>query len=93
LKPSRLINIGDMVRLRSTRECGIVLLVWVNERGDRDCYVAFYGKSFPKRAMILRRRKRDPKRPYVLRYYDTSLEHAPCPWRLAARQFAKLPAN
>jgi hypothetical protein len=71
------LKIGDRVRLRATRECGIVLLVWTNEHGDRDCYVAFYGKSFPKRAMMLRRQKRDPKRPYMLRYYDSSLERVP----------------
>ncbi len=72
-KRSEALKIGDRVRLRSSRECGIVLLVWANEHGDRDCYVAFYGEAFPDHRVASRRRKRDPKRPYVLRYYETSL--------------------
>ncbi len=70
---SQPLEIGDRVRLRSSGECGIVLLVWTDEHGCRDCYVAFYGKAFPNRRMASRRRKRGPKGPYVLRYFEVSL--------------------
>ncbi|MGK7939002.1 MAG: DUF6745 domain-containing protein [Crocosphaera sp.] len=58
---------GTKVKLPSTGEYGIVVHCWYsNEIYDFDCYVAFYGTSFP-----------DPEtdcRPYIFRYAAVSLE-------------------
>ena len=62
---------GQKVRLRSTGEVGIVVWTWQNEQDDTDVYVAFFGNEFPQS-------KYDgstcPKKPYILRYYESSLE-------------------
>ncbi len=59
-------RIGQKVRLRSTGEVGIVVWLWENEHGDAEVYAAFFGMEFP---------VGEPKeKPYVLRYYDSSLE-------------------
>jgi hypothetical protein len=57
---------GDRVALVSTGERGIVIHTWhAEEIGGEDCYVAFFGKAFP---------KGKPRRiPYVLRYAASSL--------------------
>ena len=60
------IPVGTRVRL-STGEVGIVIHTWTDaEMECDDCYVAFFGDSFPvgKPDCI----------PYVLRYLATSLE-------------------
>jgi len=58
---------GTRVKLRSTKEYGIVVHCWYSDEiFDFDCYVAFYGTSFL-----------DPEtecRPYILRYAAVSLE-------------------
>lgn len=58
---------GTKVRLPSTGEYGIVVHCWYSEEiYDYDCYVAFYGTSFP-----------DDKtdcRPYIFRYAAVALE-------------------
>lgn len=60
------LRIGQKVRLSSTGEVGIVVWLWKNEYGDTDVYVAFFGMEFP----VI-----EPKeKPYILRYYDSSLE-------------------
>lgn len=60
---------GDRVILRSTRECGIVIHAW-DDAGEQDCYVAFFGESFPPTA------EKPTRKPYVLRYFASSLERA-----------------
>jgi hypothetical protein len=59
-------RIGQKVRLLSTGEVGIVVWNWRNENGDIDVYVAFFGMEFPV--------DEPEEKPYVLRYYDSSLE-------------------
>ncbi|MCO5169666.1 MAG: hypothetical protein M9894_25285 [Planctomycetes bacterium] len=39
---------------------------WINEQGIPDCYVAFFGHDWPAP-------DGKPDKPYVLRYYATSL--------------------
>jgi hypothetical protein len=58
-------KIGDKVRLTSTGEVGVVVWMWKNEQDIMDCYVAFFGDTFPEGI---------PEQPYVLRYYESSLE-------------------
>jgi len=59
------LQIGQKVKLKSTKEVGIVTWLWKDEHGDTDAYVAFFGKKFPRGV---------PKeKPYVLRYYASSL--------------------
>ena len=63
---------GEMVVLVSTGECGVVVTSWLDEDlGARDSYVAFFGKKFPAAGV------KPGKRPYVLRYCDSSLRAAP----------------
>jgi len=60
------LTIGDAVRHRDTGEVGIIVWMRSSDDGAADTYVAFFGDSFP---------VDDPKeKPYVLRYYSTSLE-------------------
>ena len=59
---------GDQVRLLSTGECGVVVHAWRDEQwGVVDCYVAFFGEAFPEDGTP------PSRRPYVLRYAETSL--------------------
>ncbi len=51
----------------------MVVQTWLDENGDQDCYVAFYGKCFPPGTAML---PCSPPKPYVLRYYSTSLRLA-----------------
>lgn len=60
---------GDRVKHKSTKECGIVVHVW-DDAGAEDCYVAFFGFEFPSLTA------EPTQKPYVLRYYATSLEPA-----------------
>ncbi|EAM52467.1 hypothetical protein WH8501_17200 [Crocosphaera watsonii WH 8501] len=58
---------GTKVRLPSTGEYGIVAHCWYSEEiYDYDCYVAFYGTSFPDEKTYCK--------PYIFRYTATSLE-------------------
>ncbi len=68
---------GDRVILSSTGECGVVVATWPIEAGSKgdDCYVAFFGKRFPVPG------KPPRQKPYILRYYHSSLRHAPSPKR------------
>ena len=59
---------GDRVLLKATGERGVVVCTW-DDDGITDCYVAFFGHEWP--AI-----DRQPDRPYVLRYFSTSLEPA-----------------
>jgi len=47
-------------------ECGIILHTWVDDHGDEDCYIAFFGFRFPEPGI-------KPEKPYVLRYFAKSL--------------------
>ena len=65
------LTVGDSVRHRDTGEVGIVVWLSSSDDGSEDTYVAFFGDSFP---------AAEPKeKPYVLRYYTTSLEKIPLP--------------
>jgi len=58
---------GTRVRLSSSGEYGIIVHCWYSEEiDDYDCYVAFYGTSFPDEKTYCK--------PYILRYGITSLE-------------------
>lgn len=58
---------GTRVKLSSTEEYGIVVHCWYSDEiYDYDCYVAFYGSSFPD--------SQTDCRPYILRYATVSLE-------------------
>ena len=58
---------GTRVRLPSTGEYGIIVHCWYSEEiYDYDCYVAFYGTSFPD--------EKTDCRPYIFRYAAVSLE-------------------
>lgn len=58
---------GDIVRLRSTGELGVIIHSWANtELKVTDYHVAFYGKHFPK--------SKPADMPYILRYSAISLE-------------------
>jgi hypothetical protein len=59
---------GRRVILRSTGEKGVVVATWPDGDGH-DCWVAFFGQEWPTGAG-------QPPKPYVLRYYDTSLAPA-----------------
>lgn len=66
------IPIGTKVRLPSTGEVGIVIHTCLDaEMQCADCYVAFFGRSFPA--------GKPDEIPYVLRYLATSLELEPLP--------------
>lgn len=58
---------GTNVRLPSTGELGIVSHTW-DEDGDIRCAVVFFGTSAPRNMCRLR------EKPYVLNYYQSSLE-------------------
>ena len=60
------LRIGQKVSHRSGGEVGVVVWTWKNDHGDVDTYVAFFGESFPV--------GEPTEKPYVLRYYDSSLE-------------------
>ena len=67
---------GDRVVLRhtdeegnATQEKGVVVCTWLDAPGCYDCYVAFFGDEWPAA-------DQKPEKPYVLRYYDVSLEPA-----------------
>lgn len=62
---------GQKVRLPSTGEVGIVVWTWQNEHDDIDVYVAFFGNEFPASKYTS---DDSPKKPYILRYYASSLE-------------------
>ena len=58
---------GTKVRLPSTGEYGIVVHCWYSEEiYNYDCYIAFYGTSFPD--------EKTECSPYILRYAAVSLE-------------------
>lgn len=66
-KNNEYIEPGTKVKLSSTGEYGIVVHCWYSDEiYDFDCYVAFYGTSFPDRETNCR--------PYILRYAAVSLE-------------------
>ena len=59
-------KIGDLVKLSSPDEVGVVIWVWYNEEiYNYDYYIAFFGERFPS--------GKPKKKPYVLRYAETSL--------------------
>ncbi len=60
------LKIGDPVRHLDTGEVGVVVWMWDVDDSGADAYVAFYGDSFPV--------EEPTDKPYVLRYYTTSLE-------------------
>ncbi len=60
------LEVGQKVRLRDTGEVGVVVYLWINEHGDEDTYVAFFGNSYPD--------GEPTNTPYILRYFATSLE-------------------
>lgn len=60
---------GDRVVLPATGECGVVVHAW-DDNGTQDCYVAFFGARFPASGEQLE------QKPYILRYYATSLAAA-----------------
>jgi hypothetical protein len=63
-----MLKIGQRVKYRGTGkdEVGVVVWTWPDADGDMDTYVAFFGASYP---------DGEPARsPYILRYYETSLE-------------------
>lgn len=57
------LSVGDRVRLHHTNETGIVVRVY-DEGDHQDCYVCFTGINGVE----------SEDKPYVLRYYSTSLE-------------------
>ena len=59
------IRVGDRVLLKSTGEVRVVIWVWEDD-GAKDCYVAFFGNSFPD--------GKPSESPYVLQYFTSSLE-------------------
>lgn len=60
-------RVGEKVRLLATGEVGIVVHAWWNPEIDgNDYYIAFFGQSFPS--------AEQDRRPYMLRYSETSLE-------------------
>jgi len=64
------LSVGTRVKLASTGEVGIVIHTWLNEEVHAmDCYVAFFGQSFPER--------KPDAIPYVLRYFANSLDVLP----------------
>ncbi len=59
---------GDKVWMPDTGEVGIVVATWLDDAGDQDCYVAFFGTEWPQDDV------KPSDKPYVLRYYSASLE-------------------
>lgn len=68
-EPSKF-SAGDKVMLQgSEKECGVVVHCWYDsEMCVFDYYVAFFGSAFPE--------GKPDRIPYVLRYFETSLEKA-----------------
>ena len=62
-------RIGERVRLISEdyTEYGVVAWSYLNEQGDEDCYVTFFGTVKPDED------KKPQETPYVLRFYASSL--------------------
>jgi hypothetical protein len=61
---------GAKVKLKSTGEFGVVVHAWWDsEMKIANCYVAFFGGSFPV--------GKPESIPYVLRYAESSLERVP----------------
>ena len=56
---------GDLVKLISTNEIGVVVHIWY-DNGIEDTYVSFFGKKMPN--------GKPDEKPYVLRYFTSSLE-------------------
>jgi len=56
---------GDTVRHRTTGEIGHIVSTW-DEEGVTDCYVAFFGNSYPEGKPV--------EKPYILRYCTSTLE-------------------
>ncbi len=66
-KNNEYIEPGTRVKLLHTGEYGIVVHCWYSDEiSDFDCYVAFFGTSFPDRETHCR--------PYIFRYAAVSLE-------------------
>jgi hypothetical protein len=66
-QPDEYIEPGTKVKLPNTGEYGIVVHCWYStEIFDFDCYIAFFGDSFPD--------KETQCKPYILRYSAVSLE-------------------
>jgi hypothetical protein len=65
------LNPGDVVRRKygTDFEYGRIVSVWDTGFGDHDCYIAFVGTRFNDLFP-----KKNPEKPYVLRYYAVSLE-------------------
>ena len=63
-----MLKIGQRVKYRGTGtdEVGVVVWAWLDEHGDADTYVAFFGAAFPDG------KPSDP--PTILKYYAASLE-------------------
>jgi hypothetical protein len=57
---------NQKLRLTASGEVEVVVWTWRDEHGDADAYVAFFGEAFPDWALA--------ERPYVPRYYESSLE-------------------
>jgi len=57
---------GTKVKLMGSDEVGVVVCGWEDPHGGYDYYIAFFGDSFPKGS--------PDTKPYVLRYFETSLE-------------------
>ena len=61
------IPVGTRVRLKGTREAGVVIHHWHDKELDCfDYYIAFFGKRFTK--------GKPARIPYVLRYLGSSLD-------------------
>lgn len=58
---------GRRVVLKSTGEKGVVVCTWSNDQEIEECYVAFFGDEWPSMS-------ENPPKPYVLKYYSSSLE-------------------
>jgi hypothetical protein len=70
MTPALTFPVGTKVIHRGTGEIGIVIHTWPEEEMQcDDCYVAFFGYSFPV--------GKPDEIPYVLRYLATSLEALP----------------
>jgi len=59
------LEVGQKVRIPSTGEVGVIIHTWLDECGDQDAYIAFFGLEFPSGKTDM---------PYTLRYYTAGLE-------------------
>jgi hypothetical protein len=57
---------GDTVRLKGSREVGVVVHTWWDRIVGQDCWVAFFGLELPGPS--------EGEKPYVLRYSAHSLK-------------------